>query len=254
MRGIALRADREVPEVPREAFLDDFELYQPSAPDFEEKNDRHHEPIFKIWNKDERSIAFGAVKKWLRRGERWSVAYWLASQFIGGGKQVNRSNMLRAMAWFEAVPDYVFDEIIPESKVKQFSRECRKLDSFKALGLKTKRLSEVLNDLARIPLMDRIELAVNDINRLVGDDFLSKSFLDDCKGAKNLRNRAAHGGDDTLEADFRSVVVSTAAIETLALLVTIRSLGVDARILKAITNAYNPHPYARYFWAAGLPE
>jgi hypothetical protein len=148
----------------------------------------------------------------------------------------------------------VFDEIIPESITKQFSKECRKLESFKALGLGTDRLNEVLNELRRVPLNKRIELAANDINRLVDSDFLQQSFLEDCKRAKKIRDKAAHGGDDTLETDLRSVVVSTAAIETLALLATIRALGVDIHTLRAISNAYNPHPYARYFWAAGLPQ
>ncbi|MBB5575356.1 hypothetical protein GGD50_003985 [Rhizobium paranaense] len=254
LKGIALKAHREGTAVSQEAFPDDFELYKAAATGLQERDERHHEPIFKIWNKEERSTTLFAIRKWLGRRESWSIAYWLASQFTSGGNQVDRNNMLRAMAWFEAIPDYVFDEIIPESRIKQFSRECRKLESFKALGLKEARLSQVLNDLARIPLIDRIELAIKDINRLVDDEFLSQSFFDDCKRAKKIRDKAAHGGDDALETDLRSVVISTAAIETLALLATIRALGVDIHKLRAITNTYNPHPYARYFWAARLPE
>lgn len=253
MKGIAVRAHREGPAVSEEAFPDDFELYEAAVTGLRARDEHHHEPIFKIWNQEERSITLFAIRKWLGRRESWSIAYWLASQFVAGGNQVDRGNLLRAMTWFEAIPDYVFDEIIPESMTKQFSKECRKLESFKALGLGTDRLNEVLNELRRVPLNKRIELAADDINRLVDSDFLQQSFLEDCKRAKKIRDKAAHGGDDTLETDLRSVVVSTAAIETLALLATIRKLGVDIHKLQAITNAHNPHPYARYFWATALP-
>tara|TARA_R110002012_G_scaffold258598_2_gene439132 strand:+ start:3934 stop:4992 length:1059 start_codon:yes stop_codon:yes gene_type:complete len=247
MRGIGLKRYCEKSPVSERDDFSDFELYIAAEHVTKLDQQRHNFPVFKIWLPEDREVALDALKIWLQRRDDWEVAYWLASQFAHGGDEVNRSNMLRAMAWFEAIPDYTSDNVIKKSQLKRFIRECRELDSFKELSVSRIRLNEVLNELCRLPLNERIEHAVRDVNDLMEADFLPAAFSEACKNAKRLRDKAAHGGDDALEREFRDVVVATAAIETLALLATVRSLGVDSRKIRQITERNNPHPYASYF-------
>ncbi|NTF87637.1 hypothetical protein G6L46_10925 [Agrobacterium rhizogenes] len=245
-RGFVIKSYRDTPLAPNYAQVDDFEFYRTEDP-VERSEHQHHEPVFTIRREEDRKTTLEALRIWLNRRRDWEVTYWLASQFVHGGRQVNRSNMLRAMAWFESIPTYQSVSTINEKSLKIFSRECREMDSFKALGIAPERLNEVLNELHRAPLNSRIQLAIADINRYMQSDFLREPFYEDCKKAKKMRDKAAHGGDASLEEDFGEVVTATFAIETLAFLSTICLLGGDPRKIRSIMNWAWPHPYAGYF-------
>lgn len=245
-RGVVIKSCRDTPLPSNYAHVDNFEFYRTEDP-FESLGRQHHEPVFSIWRYEDRKATLGALQTWLQRQHTWEVTYWLASQFVHGGRQVNRSNMLRAMAWFESIPTYQSTSPINERSLKAFSRECRQLESFRALDIAPERLNEVLNDLHRAPLSSRIELAIADINRYMKSDFLQKDFYEDCKKAKKLRDKAAHGGDASLEEEFSEVVIATFAIETLAFLSTICLLTSDQKKIHLLTNWAGPHPFAGYF-------
>lgn len=245
-RGFVVRAHRDPPPQEHYTHVDDFEFYRTENP-VERLGQQHHEPVFTVWHSEERQVTLQALKLWLDRRYAWEVTYWLASQFVHGGREINRSNLLRAMAWFEAIPTYQLVSAMNDGDLRAFSRECGKLDSFKTLNVASSRLKEVLNELRRSTLSQRIEAAIADVNRYVGTVFLDNAFLEDCKRAKKLRDKAAHGGDASLEADFGEVVAATSAIETLAFISTICMLGCSPRKIRLVSNWAGPHPYAGYF-------
>ncbi len=245
-KGLALRASNSSDS---EEFsqLNDFEFYRNSSlGNYKHSAHRHTDAIFTIFSPDMREKTIYALTKWLSRRKEWEVTYWLISSFTHGNAIYDRGNLLRAMAWFESIPDYQTASLITDSKLKNFRKECRKLQSFVDLDISPARLKEVLNELTRSSLVDRIDSAIKNIRAAYGEGILPRQFDDHCKLAKNIRNSAAHGGGDENEKDFRQVIAATSAIETLALLSTIMTLNIDLANVRKILNQFKPHPYASY--------
>ncbi|WP_426229477.1 hypothetical protein [Pararhizobium sp. DWP3-4] len=245
-KGLALRASNSS-GLEEFSYLHDFEFYRNSSlGNYKHSAHRHTDAIFTIFSQDMREKTIYALTKWINRRREWEVTYWLISSFTHGNAIYDRGNLLRAMAWFESIPDYQMASLITESKLKNFRKECRKLQSFVDLDISPARLKEVLNELTRSPLVDRIDSAIKNIRAAYGEGILPRQFDDHCKLAKTIRNSAAHGGGDENEKDFRQIVAATSAIETLALLSTIMTLNIDLADVHGILNQYKPHPYASY--------
>ncbi|ESX66074.1 hypothetical protein X759_28255 [Mesorhizobium sp. LSHC420B00] len=249
--GLAVRcAGGQRSDEGAEDHLDDFALYRTWHPaEFVEPEECGIENIFRIYAREDRVRTQNALTEWLRRRDAWAGTYWLASQFAHGGLLADRSRLLRAMAWFESIPDYQLDAGIRRHALDRFRREAQQLGAFGELGVSGERLGQVLNELKRIPLNERFRRAIADIRDRLGD--IDPATLErDCGRAIAFRNSAAHGSSGTNEADFLEFVIATSAVETVALLCTIRELGVDPDRINAILNRYCPHPFATYqLWA-----
>ena len=234
---------------------DSFALYRSWRPaDYEQAERIGVEQIFRVFNRPDRDITENALTIWLSRRKQWEVTYWLASQFVKGGEITDRSKLMKAMAWFESVPDYKLDSGITESTLRRFRRDVRQRDSFKALGIPASRLSEALSALSYLTLGERFEKAIKDVRTAFGDDTLGADIERDCGLAIKLRNDAAHGSHSPIEENFREFVIATSAVETLAILATLRELGVSRERIRDVTNRLAPHPYASYqMWADSRP-
>ncbi|WMT87807.1 hypothetical protein NO932_04170 [Pelagibacterium sp. 26DY04] len=228
-----------------------FALYRNWRPaDYEQVERIGVEQIFRVFNRSDREITEKALAIWLARQKQWEVTYWLASQFVQAGEVTDRSKLMKVMAWFESIPDYKLDSGLTQTALTRFRRDARNLDSFERLGVPSERLSQVLNELVRLPLAERFNQAIRDVRTTFGEDVLGASIEQDCRLAIKLRNDAAHGSHGAIEENFREFVIATSAVETLAVLATLRELGVDRKRIRDVTNRFTPHPYASYqMWA-----
>lgn len=112
----------------------------------------------------------------------------------------------------------------------------------------------MLKELVRLPLAERFNQAIKDVRTTFGEDVLGADIEQDCGVAIKLRNDAAHGSYSAIEENFREFVIATSAVETLAILATLRELGVDRERIRDVTNRLAPHPYASYqMWADSRP-
>jgi ApeA N-terminal domain 1 len=236
--------------------LQDFALHRSwRADDYQESKSPGAEQIFRVFNSSERDKTKTALGLWLSRREKWKITYWLASQFARGGTVYHRSKLLQAMAWFESIPDYQLDVGLNDKALQEFRRASRELDSFKTLNVPVTRYSEVLNELKRLPVAERFQAAISDIRATFGENLLGDTLQSDCEKAIKLRNYAAHGSHSDIEDDFREFIIATSAVETVALLTTIRLLGADPDHIGVVANRFAPHPYASYqSWVDTRPK
>lgn len=232
-----------------------FALYRNWRPaDYEQAEHIGVEQIFRVFNRPDRDITEKALTIWLARRKQWEVTYWLAAQFVQGGEVTDRSKLMKAMAWFESIPDYKLDSGLTKAALTRFKEDARDLPSFEELGVPSARLSQVLNELFRLPLAERFNQAIKDVRTTFGEDVLKAGIEQDCRAAIKLRNDAAHGSHSPIEENFREFVIATSAVETLAILATLRELGVDQKRIRDVTNRLAPHPYASYqMWADSRP-
>ena len=238
-----------------DAARDAFALYRNWRPaDYEQVERIGVEQIFRVFNRPDRDITEKALTIWLARQKQWEVTYWLAAQFVQGGEVTDRSKLMKAMAWFESIPDYKLDSGLTQAALTRFKRDARKLPSFEELGVPSERLSQVLKELVRLPLAERFNRAIKDVGTTFGEDVLGAGIEQDCGAAIKLRNDAAHGSHSPIEENFREFFIATSAVETLAILATLRELGVDRKRIRDVTNRLAPHPYASYkMWADSRP-
>lgn len=161
---------------------------------------------------------------------------------------------MKAMAWFESIPDYKLDSGLTKAALTRFKKDARNLPSFEKLGVSSERLSQVLNELVRLPLAERFNLAIRDVRTTFGEDVVGADIEQDCELAIKLRNDAAHGSHSGIEDNFLEFVIATSAVETVAILATLRELGIDRVRIRDVTNKLAPHPYASYqAWADSRP-
>jgi hypothetical protein len=234
---------------------DAFALYQNWQPgDYEQVERAGVGQIFRVFNRADRDITKKALTIWLARWKQWEVTYWLASQFVQGREVTDRTKLMKAMAWFESIPDYKLDSGLNKSAFRRFKQDACDLGSFEKLGVPSSRLSQVLQELIRLPLAERFQRAIVDVRATFGDDVLGASIEQDCQLAIKLRNDAAHGSHSVIEENFREFVIATSAVETVATLATLRELGIDCKRIRDVTNKLAPHPYASYqMWADSRP-
>ncbi|TIN09391.1 hypothetical protein [Mesorhizobium sp.] len=245
-QAVSTRQHTEATEFDHDAY---FSLYVPETPSVENP-EFYSEPAFRVFRDVDRAETTRALTLWLNRRKQWDVTYWLAYQFINGGNIYDRSRMLKAMAWFESIPTYQVDSGITDAQLKDVRKAARQESCIKALGISDKRLSEVVNSLKQIPLVERFEKAIADILNQFGDDILPETIIGDCKLAKRFRDEAAHGARDR-STDPREYFIAMAAVETVAYLATMRELGISKDIIRKLTNRFGGgHPYTRYYeWA-----
>lgn len=247
--GLAVQSDRDGDvEEPTS-----FALYRRWRPADYEQVERIGVPqIFRVFSRPDRDITEQALTRWLARRKQWEVTYWLAAQFVHGGEVTDRSKLMKAMAWFESIPDYKLDSGLTKWALVNFRRAARQLHSFKELNIEPARLSEVLNALFCLPLAERFNRAIKDVRTTFGEDVLGENIEQDCELAIKLRNDAAHGSHRAIEENFLEVVIATSAVETLAILTTFRDLGIDSKRIRDVTNRFGPHPFASHqMWADG---
>ncbi len=255
MKGIGLRMHREHCTLQDKDHQDEFELYQASDQSLRLPRETFgSEPLFRISDNAERSITVAALRAWIDRRSDWDVVYWCASQFIDDSHLTTRGGLLRAMAWFEAIPTYKMDDLVSRRGIEKLYEQVRAMSEFETLSIPNDRLKQVLGEMRRLPLNERIEKAYQDISRALGDRYFLSSFIDDCKLAKKIRDNAAHGNPPDLENDFGTLLRASSAIETLALFATIISLGVVPTRIGRIMSQNTPHPYASYASWVPPPE
>ncbi len=225
----------------------DFSFFERGKiPDDDDRDEFPTDPAFSAHDQIKRDELEQALLKWIDRRKQWEVTYWLASSFVHGGISYDRQRLLRAFAWFESIPDYLFEDCVTKGQLDKLRPKIRELDEFKSLNVSNEHLSGVLSALQRRPLSERINTAIADLRQILGGDLVPSTLEQDCKLAKKLRDEAAHGAQDTLSDNFSRYVLAISAIETLAFLATIRNLTEGINTYKKVLNQIRSHPYASY--------
>lgn len=126
----------------------DYSLLRSWRPsEFAGPRERFVDPLLRMYLPEERDVCRSVFRAWLKRRHEWRTTYWLASQFVHAGNLYDRGRLLKAMAWFESIPDYQSNSGVSDNALKKFRRDARALDSFNDLGVDERRLTQLLNEL-----------------------------------------------------------------------------------------------------------
>jgi hypothetical protein len=197
--------------------------------------------LFPVYEEEHRTATAAALKAWLDRRQQWRVAYDLASDYLGGPDIYGREKLLRLMAWFEAIPTYRGGSELSETALAKLRRAVRSLPEFESSGVTIQRLSQVLGELKRRPLKERLSEAVGRVREAFGEYAVPPETEADCHRAVDFRNDAAHGEGHEADRDFEEFFRAIEAVE----LVCCLSMLVDIPVLKERIGSRG-HPLQSY--------
>jgi hypothetical protein len=128
---------------------------------------------------------------------------------------------LRLFAWFEAIPLYQEQSGISRSHIAKLAGAASEKAQELSMTVDKKRLSEVLGELKRTPLKERMTCAVDRVRARFGDSVIPRETDQDCREAVRLRNLAAHGSlnaDDVQSLSFMRAIEAAQMVSFLSML------------------------------------
>lgn len=182
------------------------------------------EVIFKVYDEGDRKKSQAALHKWIERRSIWKTAYWLSSRYLDDAEIIDRSSVVRLLAWFEAIPHHAQDSEISDAALGRLRRAVRCLPEFNATGISPERLASVLAELKRSPIKKRISDSISYLRENFDISAAPSRLEADCHSAVSYRNISAHGGKHDDELKFIDLVCAIEAVELLCLLSSLRDI------------------------------
>lgn len=167
----------------------------------------------------------------LGRRQAWRTAYVLASAYLSAPDLYGRDRLLRLFAWFEAIPLYQEQSGISRSQIAKLAGAASQKAQELAIPVDKKRLSEVLGELKRTPLNERMTCAVNRVRARFGDSVIPRETDQDCHEAVRLRNLAAHGSmnaEDVQSLSFMRAIEAAQMVCFLSMLLDVELVHTPA--------------------------
>jgi hypothetical protein len=155
----------------------------------------------------------------MERREGWRTAYRLSRRYLAGSDVYDSDRLLRLVAWFEAIPIHQAGTGVSLAALSKLRKAVRVLPEFVATtGVERDRLGEVLLELRRLSLKQRLSRAIVRLRAAHGGLALPDETEVDCHLAGEMRNIVAHGGDGAGYGDFDRFLRAIYALELVCLL------------------------------------
>jgi hypothetical protein len=146
------------------------------------------------------------------------------------------------MAWFEEIPTHQAKSGVTHGMIDKLAAAAKKEAIEKEIPVSAERVKQVLNELRRRPLKQRLSLAIEANRARFGGRLVPKAIEADCHIAAKFRDEAAHGhlilGGDEFPVFERAIY----AVELICCLSMVADLPVSSdNMIRAVH-----HPLMTY--------
>jgi len=192
-----------------------------------------HSSLFPFYTNDR-------AQKFLNVIESWVEAYLKEpshrAAMIGciskAGNSFNEGRLLRAFAWFEAMPCYKLKTKVTDGQLSKLINSAYDTAVEKEIEIDKQRIRECLNGLKSKTLRERVTLAVNELKSDVTPSLKDK-LLTQLDNGVGFRNKIAHGSEVS-ESEVGDLMDATRSIEVLCYLISTERHGL---LLQDIENS-----------------
>jgi hypothetical protein len=164
--------------------------------------------------------------------------------YLAGADVYSRDRLLRLLAWFESIPLHGGEILISNQQIKKMRSVLEDESDVTRIGISQERLKQVLQELRRTPLKERMIKSINENRERFGLGRVPKEIEADCHAAVGYRNKAAHGSMQLEKSNLDDFARAIHAVELICTMSMVRELEVNADKLVPIFQ----HPLLSY-WA-----
>lgn len=170
---------------------------------------------------------------WVLREAEWAKATALMMGSLGLVKQVSGHRLLMACRWLEAIPGGQAERALDDNKLSAIVEAAQKAAEAHGCGDLGRRISGSLQSIKRESNEARFRRLIASVVAVFGTEAFEplpkgRNIVSALVRAMGFRGQEAHGFIEGSDGDqLASLITSTAALEALCYLLTLRELPID---------------------------